>query len=201
MGWLLVCAAGIVTATGVLTFTPASLSPVSGQSTYSLFFRFEIPRVIPGLSLAEGATKRTYTGTLLGTLGGVPLTAASYTYGNGASQWVGGGTFSMTTKVGPVQDGQIFMTSDGKQTSLLFFAKYLGTRLSFSIVGKGDQIGGIGMVATGLAETGFRSHEQYVAAIREAMAALPSPAREQVLAQADQNLRLVREYIQKTPSP
>jgi len=131
---------------------------------------------------------------LRGTLGGIPLTEGRYTYANGASTRAGGGTFTITTKAGGVKDGHILMTSDGKHTTLLFFGLYLGARVSFSIAGAGDQIGGTGVNATGLAETNFRSHEQYVTAIREATTALPPAARDQLVGQADQNPRLVRDY-------
>jgi len=176
----------------------AWLPQASGQPEYSLYYHFQVPLTLLGLAVSDDGTKRTYNGTLRGTLGGIPVTDARYTYASGASARAGGGTFSMTTTAGPVRDGQILMTSDGAHTTLLFFGTYLGTRLSFSIVGTGDQIGGSGVTADGLAETTFRSHEHYIAAVQEATAALPQATRTQIIAQAGQNPRLVREYQQRS---
>ena len=158
-----------------------------------------MPPSIGGIALSEDGTKRTFNGSLRGTFGGIQVTDAKYSYANGASPRAGGGTFSMSTKGGSFKDGQILMTSDGKQTMLLFFGIYLGAHVSFSITGPLDQIGGTGVVVTGLAETNFRSHEQYVAAVRDAIATLPQAARDQIVSQADQNVRMVRDYQQRTP--
>lgn len=172
-----------------------------GQSDeYPLYFRFDVPLSTPGITLTDDGQKNSYNGTLRGTLGGLPVTEAKYTYTTGASVKAGGGTFSMTTKAGPVKDGRVLMTSDGKQTTLLFVGQYLGASLSFSLTAASAQPGGGATTAAGLAETNFRTHEQYVAAIRNAVAALPPADREQIAAQADQNLRLVRDYQQRSPS-
>ncbi len=195
---LLVAAA--VLAAGFLAVAPAGLDWASGQPEYSLYYSFDVPLSIPGIALSDDGTKRTYNGTLRGTLGGIPVTESRYTYTNGVSTRAGGGTFSMITKAGPVRNGQILMTNDGKQTTVLFFGTYLGAHLSFSISGAGDQIGGTGVTSTGLAETNFRSHEHYIQAIREATTTLPQGARDQLLTQADQNPRLIREYQQR-PAP
>ncbi|HYM91761.1 MAG TPA: hypothetical protein VEW91_09025 [bacterium] len=176
----------------------ALLPQASGQPEYSLYYHFEIPLTVLGLTVTDDGTKRTYKGTLLGTLGGIPVTDSRYTYANGATAQAGGGTFSMTTRAGSVRDGQVLMTSDGTQTTLLFLGTYLGTDLSFSIVGTGDQIGGSGVTADGLAETTFRSHEHYIAAVQEATTAFPQAMRTQIIAQASQNPRLVREYQQRS---
>lgn len=194
--WLL--AAVAVVGAGILAVAPVRLDRASGQPEYTLYYSFEVPLSIPGIALSDDGTKQTYNGTLRGTLGGIPVTEAKYTYASGASKRAGGGMFAITTKAGSVKDGQILMTSDGKQTTLLFFGIYLGARLSFSLTGSGEQIGGTGVRVSGLAETNFRSHEQYAAAIRDAIAALPPAARDQLVGQADQNPRLVREYQQRS---
>lgn len=194
--WRLVAAAA---AGGLLIVPPAGLDRAAGQPEYALYYRFEVPLAIGGITLSEGGTKKTFNGTLRGSLGGIQIAEARYSYGNGASQRAGGGTFSMTTKGGAFKEGEILMTSDGRQTTLFFFGLYLGAHVSFSITGPEDQIGGSGVVATGLAETNFRSHEQYVAAVRDATAALPPAERDQIAAQADQNVRMVREYQQRAP--
>lgn len=167
---------------------------------YALYYSFDIPPLITGITMSEDGEKRSYNGTLRGMLGGLPVTEAKYNYASGASPKAGGGTFSLTTKAGPVKDGRVLMTSDGKQTTLLFVGQYLGASVSFSVIGPSEQLGGGATTASGLAETNFRSHEQYVTAVRNAAAALPAAEREQVAAQADQNLRLVRDYQQRSPS-
>jgi hypothetical protein len=187
------------TAAGLLIVAPLWLGRAAGQPEYALYYNFDIPLTIGGITLSDAGTKKTFNGSLRGTLGGVKVTAARYSYASGASPRAGGGTFSMTTPAGAFKDGQILMTDDGKQTTLLFFGNYLGARVSFAIVGPSDQIGGTGVTARGLAETTFRSHEQYVTAVRDATATLAPPARDQVVAQADENVRLVREYEQRAP--
>ncbi len=182
----------------VLAVGSARSDRASGQSDeYSLYYSFEIPPATPAITLTDDGAKHSYNGTLRGVLGGLSVADAKYTYGTGASAKAGGGTFSMTTKAGPVKDGQILMTSDGKQTTLLFVGRYLGANVSFSLSGPVVQLGGGATSAFGLAETNFRSHEQYVAAVRNGAAALPAAEREQIVAQADQNLRLVRDYQQR----
>ena len=172
-----------------------------GQSDeYALYYSFDVPPLITGIAVSEDGEKRTYIGTLRGTLGGLPVTEAKYTYATGASPKAGGGTFSLTTKAGPVKEGRVLMTTEGNQTMLLFLGQYLGASLSFSLSGATAQLGGGTTKASGLAETNFRSHEQYVTAVRTAAATLPAAEREQVAAQADQNLRLVRDYQQRSPS-
>jgi len=192
--------AGLLTAAWLSVGMAHQMPTAFGQAEYVLYYSLDLPLSIPGLTLTDQGTRRTYVGALRGSLGGLPLTEGSYTYANGASQRAGGGTFTMATKAGPIRAGQILMTSDGKQTTLLFFGTYLGARLSFALTGSGDQFGGAGVVATGLAETTFQSHEQYVAAIREATAGLPQAARDELLTAADRNPRLVRDYQQKSSS-
>ena len=169
--------------------------------SYPLYFSFQIPLALPGITLQEDGSRTIYTGTLRGTLGGLPVRSASFTYGPRASASVGGGTFTLATAVGDVQDGQILMTSDGERTTLLFFGIYLGSRLEFAVTSDRQQIGGSGVTATGLARTGFATHDAYMAAVRKVGEALPSSTRDEILAQADTNLRLVGGYQQKPPSP
>ena len=185
------------------------------EEEYALFFRFEVPPAIPGLTIiqdqptldlpivqeSKGTTKRTMNGTLRGTLGGLAIVQAAYTYITGVGNHAGSGTFTLSTKAGAVDNGRILMTSEGQKTTLLFLGTYLGTHLSFSLVGDSAQFGGNNVVMTGLAETDFSSHERYAAAIREAIATLPGPVQQELLAQADQNPRLVRDYQQHPPAP
>jgi uncharacterized membrane protein YedE/YeeE len=208
-------AAAAITAAGLLALLQSRAPQAAAQEEeYALFYRFEVPPAIPGLSVVqeqqpvfpgvsapEGKSKRTLNGTLQGAIGGMPISDASYSYASGASDRAGGGTFSMATRAGPVKNGRILMTSDGKQTTLLFLGIYLGRRLSFSLVGDNGLFGGTGVVMSGLAETDFQSHEQYVAAIRQAITMLPAADQQQIVAQADQNPRLVREYQQHPPTP
>jgi hypothetical protein len=171
-----------------------------GQSDeYTLYYSLDVPPVITGIALTDEGEKRSYNGTLRGTLGGLPVAESKYSFTTGASPKAGGGTFSMATKAGSVKDGRVLMTSDGKQTMLLFVGQYLGASLSFSLTGASTQLGGGATNASGLAETNFRSHEEYVTAVRNAAAALAPAEREQVVAQADQNLRLVRDYQHRSP--
>lgn len=195
--WRLVAIA--TAAAGLLTIAPDWLDRAAGQAEYALYYSFDIPLSIGGIALSDAGTKKTFNGSLRGTLGGVQVTDAKYSYANGASPRAGGGTFSMTTNAGAFKNGQILMTNDGKQTTLLFFGIYLGARVSFTIVGPSDQIGGTGVTTRGLADTNFRSHDHYVMAVRDATATLAPGARDQVVAQADQNVRLVREYEQQSP--
>jgi len=185
------------------------------EEEYALFFRFEVPPAIPGLTIiqdqptldlpivqeSKGTTKRTMNGTLRGTLGGLAIVQAAYTYITGVGNHAGSGTFTLSTKAGAVDNGRILMTSEGQKTTLLFLGTYLGTHLSFSLVGDSAQFGGTNVVMAGLAETDFSSHERYAAAIREAIATLPGPVQQELLAQADQNPRLVRDYQQHPPAP
>ena len=182
----------------VVAFAPPPQALGQPESVYTLYYRFDVPPAVVGIALSDAGTKRTYNGSLRGTLGGVPVTDAKYTYANGVSARAGGGTFSMTTKAGTVRNGQILMTNEGTQTTLLFIGTYLGTHLSFTIAGAGEQVGGNGVTAEGLAETGFPSHDRYIAAVQEAAAALPQATRDQIGAQADLNSRLVREYLQRS---
>jgi len=171
---------------------------LAAQPSYSLYFTFQIPPVALQVSVSDSGAQISYSGTLQGTLGGLPVKTAKFTYGPGASKVLGGGTFSMATDAGPVQDGQILMSTDGQRTLLLCFGVYLGTRLEFTLVGDGPQMGGVDVRTAGLAPTGFPSHDAYVAAVRQAVATLPEATRQQIAAAADSNLRLVNEYQQRT---
>jgi hypothetical protein len=195
--WRLVTIAA--TAAGLLTIAPIWPDRAAGQPEYALYYSFDIPMSIGGIALSDDGTKKTFNGSLRGTIGGVQITDAKYSYANGASLRAGGGTFSMTTTAGSFKDGRILMTNEGKQTTLLFFGMYLGARVSFVLVSPSEQLGGTGVTMRGLAETTFPSHEHYVAAVRDATATLAPTARDQVVTQADQNVRLVKEYEQRAP--
>ena len=171
---------------------------VTAQETYSLYYAFEIPAALPSVALSGEGVQELYTGTLHGTLGGLPLQSSTVRYGPGPTKIIGGGTFSLTTAAGTA-GGHILMSTDGPRTVLLFFGTYLGTRLEFSVASDRQQIGGIGVTAIGLARTGFHSHDEYRAAIEKAVASLAPDARVQVLSLADTNVRLVSAYQQKLP--
>lgn len=187
----------LLAAPGALWRAPQALALPS----YTLYYSFQIPLALPGVSMQDSGTRTTYGGTLRGTLGGLPLRSATFTYGPGASKAAGGGAFSLATGAGGIQDGQILMTNDGERTTLLFFGIYLGSRLEFIVTSDRQQIGGSGVTAAGLARTGFATHEAYMAAVRKGAEALPSQAREELIAQADTNLRLVGEYEQRPSTP
>ncbi len=173
--------------------------PASGQGSYFLYYSFDIPLAISATVLDDSGFQQVYTGTFRGTLGGLPLTAATLQYRPGPSKVLGGGTFSLTTPAGTVRDGHILMSTDGPRTTLLFFGVYLGTHLEFSVTSEREQIGGTGTNATGLARTGFLSHDEYRGAVLKATASVASAARDPILDGADTNLQLVSEYQQKTP--
>lgn len=179
----------------------APTTPATALPAYPLYYSFQVPLALPGMTLQEDGARTTYTSTLRGTLGGLPLRSATFTYGPGASKSVGGGTFRLETAAGDVRNGQILMTSDGERTTLLFFGTYLGSRIEFTLTSDRQQIGGAGVAAAGLARTGFAAHEAYMAAVRKVVEALPASARDEILAQADTNLRLVGEFQQKPPAP
>jgi len=171
---------------------------LAAQPSYLLYYAFQIPPVMPQVSLSDSGAQISYSGTLQGTLGGLTVTAGKFTYGPGPSKALGGGTFSMATDAGPVQSGQILMSTNGQRTTLLCFGVYLGTRIEFTLVGDGVQIGD--SRPSGVAPTGFPSHDAYIAAVRQAVAALPEATRRQDIAAADSNLRLVTDYQQRTGS-
>ncbi len=196
---LLALGAGMSFGSALAMLAPAFLG--AALPSYPLYHSFQIPLALPAITLQDDGARTLYTGTLRGTLGGLPLLSASFTYGPGASKSAGGGTFSLATAAGEVRNGQILMTVDGERTTLLFFSIYLGTRLEFTLTSDRPQIGGSGVAATGLARTGFSSHEAYMAAVLRAADSLPPSTRDEILAQADTNLRLVSGYEQKAPSP
>lgn len=196
---LLALGAGIGLGGALTMLTPSFLG--AALPSYPLYHSFQIPLALPAITFQDEGARTLYTGTLRGTLGGLPLLSASFTYGPGPSKAAGGGTFSLATAAGEVRNGQILMTVNGERTTLLFFGVYLGTRLEFTLSSDRPQIGGSGVAATGLARTGFGSHEAYMAAVRRSADALPPSTRDEILAQADTNLRLVSGYEQKPPSP
>jgi len=166
----------------------------AAPGSYSLFFNFNLPLTLPSVAMSDEGARASYTGTMRGALGGLPLQAATYTYGADVKKSVGGGNFTMSTAAGEVRDGEILVSSDGPATTLLFFGLYLGTRLEFAIHSDRPQVGGMGVTVSGLANTGFTNHDEYMAAIRTAVASLSADTRQTVIAQADINLRLVNEY-------
>ncbi len=188
----------------------------AAQPSYPLYYDFQIPLVLPGLAVTDtgeqtpllggvippsGTTNSNekvqtfYAGTFSGgTLGGLTVRGGQFRYGAGASKSAGGGKFSLTTDAGPVT-GDILMTTDGNRTTLLFFGTYLGTRIEFALAAEGGmEVGGPGYAARGLAQTGFASHEAYMAAVQKAMASSAATSRQQVIAAADTNARLVKSY-------
>jgi hypothetical protein len=173
------------------------LPRATAQPAYFLYYSLEVPLALPSLALSDSGVRTLYTGTLRGTLGGLPLTSATLQYGPGPTKVIGGGTFSLATAAGTVRDGHILMSTIGPRTTLLFFGMYLGTRLEFSLTSESQQIGGIGVTEIGVAQTGFHSHEEYRAAVDKAVASLAPDARAQVLDAADTNVRLVNGYQQK----
>lgn len=171
----------------------------AAPAPYQLYFSFEIPRALEGMILADEGTLKTYNGTLKGTLGGLALRTATYSYIPNPATGAGGGSCALATAAGEVTNGQILMTTDGNRTTLICAGLYLGTHIEFTIVADGVPIGGIGVTATGLALTGFHSHDEYMAAIRTAITPLPPEVRAQALSQADTNPRLVSAYEQRLP--
>jgi hypothetical protein len=188
----------------------------AAQPSYPLYYDFQIPLALPGFAVTDTATQTPalggvipppgtvnsddkvqtfYTGTFAGgTLGGLTVRGGQFRYGTGASKSAGGGKFSLTTDAGTVT-GDILMTTDGNRTTLLFFGTYLGTRIEFALAAQGGMgIGGPGYAATGLAQTGFASHEAYMAAVQKAVASGSVTSRQQVIAAADTNARLVKSY-------
>lgn len=198
--WLLLFAAGLGVLCAVPTSLPTRSTRASGPTGYLLYYSFNVPKALAGLTLSTEDERHKFSGTLTGTIGGLPVTSASYEYGTGASAWMGGGTFTLATPADAVQGGNILMTADEKVTTLLFFGTYLGAHLAFSIRSPQEQIGGPGVTATGLAETGLLTHEQYMDAIRRATGASTPAERDKLLQGAEQNPRLVKDYQQKHPN-
>lgn len=182
----------------------AAACPASGAGArgYPLFFSFEIPLAAPGLRITDDGTQQTsssqqtFSGTLRGTLGGLPIRAASYTYQLGKTKVVGGGTFTLETAAGAVRDGRVLVSVGDQRTTVLFFSTYLGGRLEFALTGDRPQIGGTGVVVRGLARTSFASHDDYAQAVRAAVASLPPGTRDEITAAADRNPILVSNFEQ-----
>jgi len=168
---------------------------VSAAPSYPLYYVLEIPPVLTGYEMNENQEKHLiYTSLLRGTLGGLAIDAASVTVRPGASAGAGGGEFSLKTAAGAVKNGLILMTTDGRQTTLLFLGTYLGARLQFRIAGPTKDFGGSTMAAKGLADTSLAGHYEYLAAVTQAVANLTPVARAQAITQADGNLKLVAAY-------
>ncbi len=187
-------AVGLAAAGATVPPPPLGAAP----APYQLYFSFELPRTLEGMVMDKnGPTRKTYSGQFRGTFGGLPLREGNYTYAEGASAGAGGGACSLATAAGAIRRGEILMTTDGKRTTLICVGTYLGTHIEFTINTEGIPIGGVGVTASGLALTGFHSHEAYMTAVRAAAAPLPPETRSQVIAQADTNPRLVSAYEQR----
>jgi len=166
--------------------------------SYPLYYSFQIPATHPSIQFADKGSTTSYSGTLAGTLGGLPVKTGTFEYGGTTGREIGGGRFTLVTDAGAVQNAQILMTIDGDRTTVLFFGTYLGTRLDFKLSIEGLALGGPGQVGTGLAETGFASQDAYLAAVQTAVAALPEATRQQLIAAANTNPRLVAAYQEKS---
>ena len=187
----LAAAIGLTSAAGA-----ARAAPV-----YPLYYALEIPPVLTGYEMDEQKDKHLiYTSLLRGTLGGLAIETATLTLRPGASANAGGGEFSLRTAAGTVKSGLVLMTTDGRQTTLLFLGTYLGARLEFRMAGPATDFGSTTLATKGLALTNFAAHSEYLAAVTQAVANLAPAPRAQAITQADGNLRLVAAF-QGTSSP
>ncbi len=194
--WVIAGFAFLAGLAGAPASVPAALA--AAPAPYQLYYSFELPRALEGLVMDEnGNTRKSYSGIFRGVLGGLPLREGTYTFAGGAVASAGGGACTLATAAGAMRRGEILMTTDGKQTTLVCVGAYLGTHIEFTITADGVPIGGAGVTASGLALTGFHSHDEYMTAVRAAAASLPPDTRSQVIAQADANPRLVSAYEQR----
>jgi len=169
---------------------------------YPLYYSLEIPPVLTGYEMDEQKNRHLlYTSLLRGTLGGLAVESASVTLHPGASAGAGGGEFSLKTAAGAVKNGLILLTTDRRQTTLLFSGLYLGARLDFRMMAPAENFGNATIATKGLAETSFVAHSEYVAAVTLAVAGLGPAARAQAITAADGNPRLVTAYQSTTGSP
>jgi hypothetical protein len=175
---------------------------VRAAPLYPLYYSLEIPPVLTGYQTDDQQNKHLlYTSLIRGTLGGLAIESASMTLHPGASAGAGGGDFSLKTAAGVVKNGLILMTTDRRQTTLLFSGMYLGARLEFRMVGPTEGFGSATIATKGLAETSFVAHSEYVAAVTQAVASLAPAIRAETITQADGNLRLVSAYQTTTGAP
>ncbi|HEV2283151.1 MAG TPA: hypothetical protein VGX75_12265 [bacterium] len=177
----------------------ASPHVVRAAPLYPLYYSLEIPPLLTGYQMDDQQNKHLlYTGLIRGTLGGLAIDSAAVTLHPGASAGAGGGEFTLRTAAGAVENGLILMTTDRRQTTLLFSGMYLGVRLEFHMVGPTKGFGSVTIATKGLADTSFVAHSEYVAAVTQAVANLAPAIRAQTITEADGNLRLVTAY-QTTP--
>ncbi|HLW47312.1 MAG TPA: hypothetical protein VKW09_06035 [bacterium] len=187
---------------GAALALPFLRGAVQAAPSYPLYYAFEIPPVLTGYELDDRQERHlVYTAVLRGTLGGLPVQRAAMTLRPGASAAVGGGDFSLQTAAGAVKNGLILMTTDKRQASLWFSGTYLGARLAFHVVGPVADFGAATLAASGLADTTFADHSNYLAAVTEAVAGLAPAARAEALTEADRNVGLVTTYRQQTGTP
>ncbi len=175
---------------------------VQAAISYPLYYALEIPPVLTGYELDDQQNRHlVYTSLLRGTLGGLAVDSGTVTLHPGASAAAGGGQFTLRTAAGSVKDGLILLTTDRKETTLVFLGTYLGARLQFKMTGPTETFGTAAISAKGLAETNFVAHTEYVAAVTLGVAGLPPAARAQAITAAESNLRLVTAYQATTGSP
>jgi hypothetical protein len=188
----LAAAVGLTSAAGAARAAPS----------YPLYYVLEIPPVLTGYEMNDRGDKRLiYTSLLRGTLGGLAIETATLTMRPGASASAGGGEFALKTAAGAVKSGLILMTTDDRQTTLLFLGTYLGARLEFRMTGPTKDFGSATIATKGLAQTSFAAHGEYLAAVTQAVATLAPAARAQAITQADGNLRLVAAYQGASGAP
>jgi hypothetical protein len=196
---LVLCLCGICAA---VTALPGPNSAQASDPTYPLYYALDMPPVLTGFELNQVQEKHIlYSGTLRGSLGGLPVEKAAITLRPGASPGAGGGDFSLQTPAGEIKNGLVLMTTDKKQTSLLFSGVYLGARVAFRVSGPATDVASTAYSGKGLADSTFADHTTYLAAVSQGVAKLPAAARAQTLADADRNLSLVSTYRQETGTP
>lgn len=162
---------------------------------YPLYYAIDMPPVLTGYEMDEQQNKHLiYTGLLRGAIGGLAIEAASITLRPGASAGAGGGEFSLKTTAGAIKGGLILMTSDARQTTLLFTGMYLGERVQFRMAGPAKDFGTATVSSKGLADTTFIAHTEYLAAVTHAVANLSAALQAQTISAADSNLRLITAY-------
>lgn len=182
----------------------AAASPRAARAAflYPLYYSLEIPPVLTGYQIDDRGDKHLlYTSLIRGTLGGLAIESATVTLHPGASAGAGGGEFSLRTAAGAVKSGLILMTTDRRQTTMLFSGMYLGARLEFRMVGPTEGFGTATIATKGLADSSFVAHSEYVAAVTLAVANLTPAIRAAAITQADGNLRLVSAYQTATGAP